>query len=145
MTIKLTDLSVLRKLTKLERLTLRGNQISDITPIAENAGISGEIHLSNNPLNNTSYASYIPILIERGITVEYNEPPVDMIKMSDSGFETSLRQTINISTEALTPSNTSGLIDLDLTNVGIIDLDVEALKAFTNLKTSKPNQQPTEP
>ena len=70
--VKTSISSTLRKLTKLERLTLRGNQISDITPIAENTGISGEITLQNNPLNNTALSTHIPALEARGIEVSYD-------------------------------------------------------------------------
>ena len=49
----------------------------------------------------------------RGITVEYDEAPADMIKMSDSVLEAALRQAIDIPTDTLTLSNTSAIVDLD--------------------------------
>ena len=51
--LSITNISVLKYTTHLTQLNLAGNQITDITPIIENTGISGEINLKNNPLNNT--------------------------------------------------------------------------------------------
>ena len=129
------DLSPLANLTQLMWPSLGVNQISDITPLAENTRISGGIFLKNNPLNNIALSTYIPALKARGITVEYDEAPADIIKMSDSILETALRQVVGIPIEILTPSNTSSVVDLDLTNTGVVDLDMEALKVLTSLKS----------
>ena len=55
--------------------------------------------------------------------------------MSNASIEISLRKVINIPTETITVSNTSAISGLNLANTGIVDLDLEALKAFPNLKT----------
>ncbi|MDP6584711.1 MAG: leucine-rich repeat domain-containing protein, partial [Anaerolineales bacterium] len=155
---QLTDLGSLTNLTNLTLLHLDINKISDITPLIENTGVSGIIELKNNPLNNTALSTHIPALKAKGITVGHDEAPADIIKMSNTSFEISLRKAIDIPTGILTPVNTSTIVDLDLTNTGIqsleinqvfqhrnitylviveaiVDLDVDALKAFTNLKS----------
>jgi len=140
-----SEISPLSKLASLKELLLYDTKISDITPLIQNTGISGEIKLKNSPLSNTSLSIHIPALEARGITVEYDEAPVDMIKMSDSDFEASLRQAVDIPTDTLTPSNTSAIVDLDLTNAGIVDLDVGALKALTSLKSINLTNNPLSP
>ena len=82
-----------------------------------------------------AFSTHIPALKARGITVEHDEIPSDIIKISNARFEASLRKVFGIPTDVLTSANTSALVDLDLTNTSIIDLDAEALKALTNLKT----------
>ncbi|HIB92341.1 TPA: hypothetical protein EYO57_35020, partial [Candidatus Poribacteria bacterium] len=132
---QLSDVSPLANLTNLTRLEFNDNQISNIKPLVENTGISGEINLTNNLLNNISLTSHIPALKARGITVEHDEVPADIIKMSNSDFEASLRKGLNIPTETITVSNTSTISDLNLVNTGVVDLDVEALKALPKLKS----------
>ncbi|MDP6586710.1 MAG: leucine-rich repeat domain-containing protein, partial [Anaerolineales bacterium] len=132
---QISDISVLSSLTKLTELRLEDNKIGDITPLVENTGISGTIELKGNPLSNTALSTHIPALKERGITVEHDEMPSDIIKMSNASFEVSLRKSIDIPDDILTPANTSPLVDLDLTNAGIVDLDMEALKSLPSLKS----------
>jgi len=132
---QISDVSPLANLANLTYLWLNSNKITDISPLVENTGISGIIKLQNNPLSNTALSTHIPALKARGITVEYDEAPTDMIKMSDSVLEAALRQAIDIPTDTLTPSNTSAIVDLDLTNTDVVDLDVEALKALASLKS----------
>ena len=133
----ITDLGPLANvdLSNLANLDLNDNQISDISPIVENEGISGEIKLKNNPLNNTSLTSHILALIERWLKVEYDEVPVDIIKISDSTFEASLRQKLNLyPTVIISKTNTAGIVDLNMANTGVVNIDVEALKALPELK-----------
>ena len=61
------------KLTKLTGLTLYGNQISDISPLIENSGLDegDQVWLEQNPLNDSSLNVYIPVLEQRGVTVNY--------------------------------------------------------------------------
>ena len=92
----ISDISPLEKLTKLERLysadnriydisslsnlininwlILPNNQIENIKPLIDNPGLSkGDfLLLSGNPLNEQSINEYIPLLINRGVTVTYN-------------------------------------------------------------------------
>jgi len=61
--------------------------------------------------------------------------PADIIKIFNSDFETSLRKALNIPTEIITASNTLAISDLNLANIGVVDLDIEALKALPKLKS----------
>lgn len=67
------DLTPLESLGNLTNLYLHGNQISDIQPLVNNENIdSGDyLILTGNPLNATSIETYIPILLQRGATVDY--------------------------------------------------------------------------
>ena len=70
----ISDISALAGLTKLRNLDLTGNLISDLSPLIENAG-SGEkytLRVRDNPLSYDSVHTHIPLLQERGITVDYN-------------------------------------------------------------------------
>ena len=142
---KIYDLNYLESLSKLTRLELKNNQISQIRSLVRNKGISGEIKLTSNQLSNTALTVDIPALMERGIIVEYDEVPIGIIKMSDSDFEVSLRKGLNIQNEVITVFNTSAVIDLDLSGTGVVDLDVEALKALPNLKTINLADNPLSP
>ena len=148
----ITDLDPLSNasLLNLVQLDLNDNQISDISPIVENEGISGEIKLKNNPLNNTSLTSHIPALKARGLKVEHDEAPANIIKISDSAFEVFLRQVLEdgvipihasgsksrdfLPTEVISKINTKGIVDLNMANTGVVNIDVEALKALPELK-----------
>ena len=132
---KINDISALAKLNNLTHLNIEKNRVRDLEPLVTNEGASGETYLKSNPLSNTALTTHIPELKARGITLEHDAIPSDIIKMSNVSFEKALRTAIDIPTGILTPTNTSALVDLDLTNTGIIDLDVEALKALPNLKS----------
>ena len=131
---QLRDIGPLVNLTGLTRLQLSGNQIGDITPLVENRGISGEIRLSRNPLTNTALTSDVPALKARGLTVESDELPADIIQMADSIFEASLRQAMDIPTAPITVANTAALVELELIKAGLINLDITALKALPALQ-----------
>ena len=131
---QISNISATSNLTNLTTLWLYNNQVNDISPLIANAGIKGTIKLKGNPLNNTSLSTHIPVLEARGIKVEHDEPPKGIIKMSDSGFEASLRQALTLPTEVITQTNTVGVTDLDLANTGIVDIDVAALQTFPELE-----------
>ena len=132
---QLSEVSPLTNLANLTKLELQNNQIIDIIPLVENTGISGTINFKNNLLNNTSLSIHIPVLEARGITVEYDEPPADILTFKNSSFEASIRQALSIPTEILTKSSISAIVDLDLSNTSVVDLDLETLTAFPKLKT----------
>jgi hypothetical protein len=74
----ISDLTGLEYCTNLTELDLRYNEISDISPLVQNAGL-GEgdtIYLQGNPLNWDSINVYIPELRGRGVTVVYDEQGV---------------------------------------------------------------------
>jgi hypothetical protein len=74
----IADLTGLEHCTNLTELDLRGNEISDISPLVQNEGF-GEgdaIYLQGNPLSWESVNIYIPELRGRGVTVVYDEQGV---------------------------------------------------------------------
>ena len=131
---EVSDISILSNLTKLTELRLEDNKVSDIAPLIQNTGISGTTNLKNNPLNNTTLSTQIPVLIERDIKIEYDKPPIDMVKRSDSAFEISLRQALSIATEVITKADTAGIVDLNMANTGVVNIDMEVLKSLSGLK-----------
>ena len=68
---QVSDISPLSNLTKLTQLDLFGNRISDIAPLVANTGLSGEVYLQGNPLNDAARNTHIPALRARGIDVDY--------------------------------------------------------------------------
>ena len=131
---QISNINAISNLINLTTLWLYNNQINDISPLIANTGIKGTIKLRKNPLNNTSLSTHIPVMEARGIRVEYDELPKGIIKMSDSGFEASLRQALTLPTKVITQTNVIGITNLDLANTGVIGLDVEALKMFPELE-----------
>jgi hypothetical protein len=67
------DLSGVQYCTNLIILDLWNKQISDISPLVDNEGISAgdEVYLSDNPLSSDSIKICIPQLQARGVTVSY--------------------------------------------------------------------------
>ena len=59
---QISDISSLRELTNLENLDLRDNQIEDISPLVDNPGIGegDKVDLNGNPLNDEAYDIHIP-------------------------------------------------------------------------------------
>jgi len=130
---QIKDLTPLSNLNIKWRLYANDNLITDVSFLVENE-ISKEITLQNNPLSNTALSTQLPVLIERDIKIEYDEPPIDMVKMSDSAFEFSLRQALSIPTEVITKADTAGIVDLNMANTGVINIDLEVLKSISGLK-----------
>jgi Leucine-rich repeat (LRR) protein len=70
---QISDISALAGLSNLEWLFLADNNISDISSLVQNSGLSDgdTVDLSGNPLSTTSINVYIPQLEARGVIVEY--------------------------------------------------------------------------
>ncbi|MCL0076052.1 PKD domain-containing protein, partial [Dehalococcoidia bacterium] len=68
-----SDLTGLEYAVNLIRLPLAVNQITDISPLVQNEGLSrtDEIDLRGNPLSEESLNTYIPELRARGVTVSH--------------------------------------------------------------------------
>ena len=67
-----SDISHLSGMIYLERLNIWDCDITDLSPLVENAGLSGEkdfIDLRDNPLSDVSINTHIPALRERGVRV----------------------------------------------------------------------------
>ena len=67
-----SDLSPLSGLPRLKRVHGRDCDVSDLSPLVENAGLRGEnslIDLRDNPLSDVSINKHVPVLQERGVRV----------------------------------------------------------------------------
>ena len=70
-----SDISHLSGMIHMERLNIWDCDITDLSPLVENVGLSGEkdyIDLRDNPLSETSLNTHIPTLRERGVRVRDN-------------------------------------------------------------------------
>ena len=67
----ITDISPLTGLTNLKVLRLEGNAISDLSPLVANMGLGNgdKVVVDDNPLNETSISSHLPVLVDRGVWV----------------------------------------------------------------------------
>ena len=80
-----SDISAVAGLTNLTSLDLWENNISDISPLAENTGLAGgdEVYVQGNPLSYLSIHTHIPTLQSRGVTVEFdNQAHSALLKIS---------------------------------------------------------------
>ena len=81
----ISDISPLVGLTNLTELLLQNNNISDISPLLKNTGLrSGNtVDLRGNPLNYQSIYTHTPVLLNSGVTVEYDKrTPTPPLKIS---------------------------------------------------------------
>ena len=71
----ISDISPVAGLTKLTELNLSWSSISDISPLVANTGLgSGDtVDVRDNPLSHTSIKTHIPTLQSRGVTVEFDD------------------------------------------------------------------------
>ena len=71
---RISDISALENLTNLTSLSLSGNSISDISPLVANTGLGNgdTVDVTDNPLNDASINTHIPVLQSRGVTVEFS-------------------------------------------------------------------------
>ena len=71
----ISDISALSRLTNLTALWLGGNTISDISPLVANTGLGSgdEIDVRGNPLSVESVYTHIPVLQQRGVTIQFDD------------------------------------------------------------------------
>jgi Leucine-rich repeat (LRR) protein len=71
------DLTGIEYANKLADLRLDSNQISDISPLVANVGISSGdlVDIQNNPLSQESYDTFIPQLQARGVDLRFTPSP----------------------------------------------------------------------
>lgn len=70
---EICSIEAIEHLTNIRSLDLESNGITDIEPLVDNTGLGNgdNVYLSGNPLNAESINTYIPQLIQRGVTVFY--------------------------------------------------------------------------
>ena len=71
---QIKDISELQFLPNIHLIGLSGNKIEDISPLVSNVylGKGVYLYLGRNPLNDKSINEYVPLLIQRGVTVYTN-------------------------------------------------------------------------
>ena len=69
---QVVDVTPLQNLINLQKLVLIGNQIVDIAPLVANTGLgTGDLlYISGNPLSQESINTYVPVLRDRGVTLD---------------------------------------------------------------------------
>ena len=86
----IADISPLAELTSLTQLRLGHNSISDLSPLVANTGLGNgdEIYIRGNPLSYQSIHTHIPALQDRGVTVAFeNRTPAIPLKISGENQE----------------------------------------------------------
>ena len=68
----ITDVSALSGLTNLQELVLAYNNITDVSALSGLTNLQ-ELYLQKNPLSFSSINDYIPALLGRGVTVEFDQ------------------------------------------------------------------------
>ena len=128
-------------------LELSGNQISDISPLANNPGIGdGDgVNLKGNPINYNAYDSHIPALQSRGVNVLFDQRVI----FPDPNLEAAIREALNRpegpinsgDLEDLTYFNASGRRISDITgieyciNLDQLNLDQNQISDISSLRS----------
>ena len=158
---RVSEIAVLANIPGVtEWLDLTGNQIRNIKPLLDSLervegqlisthGVHalGKVWLNQNPLDNVSVTYLLSQLKTSRIEVFYDAlVPFDIIPISNPMIETRLRAALKLSLgsdrgravsfrlDPLTRSNTVFLTTLDLSNAGLVEIDLAFLKGFPNLK-----------
>ena len=128
------DISPLARLTKLTELYLQDNSISDLWPLVANTGLGrGDIlDISRNPLNLLSLNTHIPTLLNRGVTVTFDQIVVPTVNIPDPNLRNVIAQTLGKAPGAIiTGADMARLTELDAPNRNITNL--AGLETATNL------------
>ena len=155
---RVSEITVLANIPGVtEWLDLTGNQIRNIKPLldslerargqpipADGVHVLGKVWLHQNPLDNVSATYLLSQLKTSRVEVFYDAlVPFDIIPISNPMIETRLRAALELSLgsgqgkfqpDPLTRSNTISLTTLDLSNAGLVEIDLDFFKGFPNLK-----------
>ena len=130
----ITDLTGLEHATNLTWLELHNNFISDISLLVANTGLGpGDVIIVNgNPLNNASINIHIPALVDRGVTVYFDNPFDKPVDIPDSNLRTAIEKALGKASGAtITTEDMKHLPQLIAPNASITDLT--GLEGATNL------------
>jgi Leucine-rich repeat (LRR) protein len=158
---RVSEITVLANIPGVtEWLDLTGNQIRSIKPLldslerargqpipADGVHVLGKVWLHQNPLDNVSATYLLSQLKTSRVEVFYDAlVPFDIIPILNPMIETRLRAALELSLgsgqgravpfqpDPLTRSNTISLTTLDLSNAGLVEIDLDFFKGFPNLK-----------
>ena len=137
---QLRDLTPLRQLSGLRVLRLGSNWIHDLDPLLETIIDGAQLELEQNPLHNVAYTVQIPQLQARKIEVKFDAPPPDIVPIVEPKIERLIRNTLQIDFGrqpfgALTTQIVEPIQKLDASNLGLVEINPEALKALPNLQS----------
>ena len=132
------DVSALRGMTSLADVRLNNNRISDISDLAANDGLGQRDYLDllGNPLDDDAYATHIPALQERGVTVYFDPPTDPVVEISDRALRRCFEQALDKERGgAITESEVESLTSLTCRNAGVDDLSgLEEAVSLTKLE-----------
>ena len=131
----ITDLTGLEHATNLTWLELHNNFISDLSLLVANTGLGpGDVIIVNgNPLNNASINIHIPALVDRGVTVYFDNPFDKPVDIPDSNLRTAIEKALGKASGAtITTEDMKHLPQLIAPNASITDLT--GLEGATNLE-----------
>ena len=131
----ITDLTGLEHATNLTWLELHNNFISDLSLLVANTGLGpGDVIIVNgNPLNNASINTHIPALVDRGVTVYFDNPFDKPVDIPDSNLRTAIEKALGKASGAtITTEDMKHLPQLIAPNASITDLT--GLEGATNLE-----------
>ena len=137
---QLRDLTPLRQLSGLQVLRLESNWIHDLDPLLGTVTDGAQLELQQNPLHNVAYTVQIPQLQDRKIAVKFDAPPHDIVPIVEPKIERLIRNTLQIDFGrqpfgALTAQIVEPIQKLDASNLGLVEIDLQALKALPNLES----------
>ena len=91
----IANVGALVGLTSLTELGLQDNRIRDLAPIVANTGLGDGhlVYLHGNPLTRNSLETHIPMLLGRGVDVQFNALP-ELPEMPDTGLREAVDEAI---------------------------------------------------
>jgi len=127
----IANLGGLQICTNLAALDLSDNQISDLQPLVDNAGLSAgdTVDVRDNPLSTESLTVHIPALEARGVTVDYT--PSVPVAIPDPNLEQALRDALGKPTGDLTDIDLASLTEFGAGGYNIAN--TEGLQYCINL------------
>ena len=153
----ISNISPLERLTKLTELYLENNSISDISPLVINTGLGNgdKVNVKGNPLGAPAYNIHIPILLSRGVNIEFDGTVSPTVNIPDPNLRNALEQVLGKAQGAIitaadmatldalyaTSENITNLTGLEhatnLTELGLVDnniTDISPLVGLTKLR-----------
>ena len=130
---RITDVSALASLTNLTHLYIGNNRITDISALASLTNLT-ELTLNDNLLSVSSINDHIPVLQDRGVTVEFDPTPYDPtpVTIPDANLRAAIAAALDKASDAtITKGEMTTLVRLDASDAGISDLT--GLEFATNL------------
>ena len=116
----ISDISALMNLTNLTYLELPFNSTSNLSPLVANTGLGSgdEVDVRGNPLSYLSIMTHIPVLQNRGVTVEYDADGTRPPDVNGDGVV----NVLDLIVIASTLGNTGTHIAADVSGDGVVSI-----------------------